>query len=145
VFGGEEQAADQVSAYIMLQLEKGEARRLIMGTAYAYQHEVEASPGPVTMKQMADEHGTPAQRLANLLCTAHGADAKLFADVVDKGYLSRERAHGCDDEYQQVAKAFQKLIDPHIDQGLKKRMFKKSWLPDKNTQLSRPSASARAQ
>ena len=33
----------------------------------------------------ADEHGTPAQRLYNLLCVAYGSDKELFADVVEKG------------------------------------------------------------
>ena len=144
LFGREEEAADQVSAYIMLQLGKAEARRLIMGTAYAYQREAETSPVPVTLKQFADQHGTPAQRLFNLLCMAYGADPKLFADIVQKGYLPKERAQVCDDEYQQVEHAFQKLIGPHIDQVLKKRMLKKSWLPDVSTRLAPPSGSARA-
>jgi hypothetical protein len=144
LFGREEEAADQVSAYFMLQLGKAEARRLIMGTAYAYQREVEASPAPVTLKQFADQHGTPAQRMFNLLCIAYGADAKLFADVVEKGYLPEERAAACDDEYQQVEHAFQKLIDPHIDQALKRRVLKKSWLPDVSTRLARPTGSAPA-
>jgi hypothetical protein len=144
LLGREEEAADQVSAYIMLQLGKAEARRLIMGTAYAYQREAETSPAPVTLKQFADQHGTPAQRLFNLLCFAYGADAKLFADIVKKGYLPKERAEACDDEYQQVEHAFQKLIDPHIDQVLKKRVFKKSWLPDVSTRLARPPGSTRA-
>ena len=39
-----------------------------------------------------DEHGTPAQRLYNLLCIAYGSDKELFADVVEKGYLPKERA-----------------------------------------------------
>jgi len=36
VFGREEDAADQVAAYILLQFGESEARRLIGGTAYAY-------------------------------------------------------------------------------------------------------------
>ena len=41
VLGREEDAADQVAAYINLQFGKAEARRLIMGTAYAYANEAE--------------------------------------------------------------------------------------------------------
>ena len=36
VFGREEDAADQLAAYILLQFGESEARRLIAGTAYAY-------------------------------------------------------------------------------------------------------------
>ncbi len=43
ILGREEEAADQVSAFIMLQLGKEEARRLILGTAYAYRIEFRRS------------------------------------------------------------------------------------------------------
>ena len=81
--GREEDAADQVSAYMMLHLGKAEARRLIVGTSYAYKTEAEAATAPPTMKQFADAHGTPAQRFYNLLCIAYGADAQLFGDMVE--------------------------------------------------------------
>src|SRR5258707_7980109 len=73
VLGREEDAADQVSAYIMLHLGKAEARRLIGGTAYAYKTEATANGTP-TFNQFANDHGTPAQRSFNLLCIAYGAD-----------------------------------------------------------------------
>jgi Putative metallopeptidase len=129
VLGREEDAADQVSAYIMLQLGKAEARRLIGGTSYAYKTEAEAATAPPTMKQFAAVHGTPAQRFFNLLCIAYGADPQLFGDIVEKGYLPKDRAEGCDDEYQQVAQAYEKLIGPHIDQALAKKVLDESLLP----------------
>jgi hypothetical protein len=49
ILGGEEDAADQVSAFIMLQLGKEEARRLILGTAYAYSVEFEQSIVPYVL------------------------------------------------------------------------------------------------
>ena len=130
VLGREEAAADQVSAYIMLHLGKAEARRLIGGVAYAYKTEVDAATGPLTMTQFADVHGTPAQRYYDVLCIAYGADAQLFGDFVEKGYLPKERAEDCKDEYRQVAYAYEQLIGPHIDTGLGKEVFDKSWLPD---------------
>jgi hypothetical protein len=129
VLGREEDAADQVSAYIMLHLGKAEARRLIWGTSYAYKTEAEAAASP-TVKQFADVHGTPAQRFYNLLCIAYGADAQLFADMVEKGDLPKERADDCKDEYRQVAQAYEKLISPHVDDVLAQELFDKSWLPD---------------
>jgi hypothetical protein len=35
--------------------------------------------------------------------------------MVDKGYLPKDRAESCADEYRQVAYATQKLIDPSLD------------------------------
>ena len=89
VLGREEDAADQVSAYIMLHLGKIEARRLIGGTAYAYKIEVDAATAPPALKQFADAHGTPAQRFYNLLCIAYGADAQLFGDMVEEAHLPK--------------------------------------------------------
>ncbi len=143
-FGREEDAADQVSAYMMLHMGKAEARRLILGTAYAYKTEVEAATAPPTLKQFADVHGTPAQRFYNLLCISYGADAKLFGDLVAKGYLPKERAEDCEDEYQQVAYAFQKLISPHINSRLAKKVLDKSWLPAATTRVLRRPGSKRS-
>lgn len=128
VLGREEDAADQVSAYIMLQLGKVEARRLIGGVAYAYKTEAEAATAPPRMTQFANVHGTPAQRFYNVLCIAYGADKQLFGDIVEKGYLPKERAEDCKDEYRQVAYAYGKLIGPHVDRGRAKKVFDRSWL-----------------
>ena len=87
VLGREEDAADQFAAYILLQFGKDDARRLIAGVAYAYR--VDASKPSTKKNPFADEHGLPAQRFYNVLCTAYGADQKLFADFVEKEYLSR--------------------------------------------------------
>lgn len=142
VLGREEDAADQVSAYIMLHLGKAEARRLIGGASYAYKTEAEAATAPPSMKQFADVHGTPAQRFYNLLCIAYGADAQLFGDMVEKGYLPKERAEDCKDEYQQVAYAYEELIGPHIDRDLARKVFDKSWLPDATMRVPRRPGSA---
>ena len=124
VLGREEDAADQFAAYVLLQFAKSDARRLIAGVAYT--EHVEASKPSTKKNPFADEHGLPAQRFYNVLCIAYGADAKLFADVVEKGYLPKERAEGCTDEYEQVARAMTKLIRPYIDQTLAKRVDRKS-------------------
>jgi hypothetical protein len=126
VLGREEDAADQFAAYILLQFGKHDARRLIAGVAYT--EHVEASKPSTKKNPFADEHGLPAQRFYNVLCLAYGADAKLFADVVAKGYLPQERAEGCPDEYEQVAWAMTKLIRPYIDQTRAKRVRAKRWL-----------------
>ena len=132
LFGREEDAADQFSTYVMLKFDKEEARRLILGSAYQYKGDLSAPTITVAQLKFADEHGTSAQRFFNLLCMAYGADAKLFADVVKKGFLPEERAVGCDREYAQVSKAFDELIGPYIDRHLAKKLHK-SWLPPVTT------------
>ena len=126
VLGREEDAADQFAAYLLLQFAKSDARRLIAGVAYAYN--LDASKPTTKVNPFADEHGLPAQRFYNVLCTAYGADTKLFADLVEKGYLPKERAEGCEGEYEQIANAMTQLIRPYIDQTRAKRVRAKQWL-----------------
>src|SRR5215203_3628392 len=126
VLGREEDAADQVSAYYLLQLPSERKRALVLGAAYAYASEIKVRNARDLYKPrlairrhatFADEHGTPAQRLYNLLCLAYGADKQLFASLVENGYLPMERAEICEAEYQQVSRAFDRLIRPHITSG----------------------------
>ena len=133
VLGREEDAADQFSSYIILKFDKGQARRLMLGNAYQYKSDVQSPEVSQSLKKFADAHGTPAQRYFNVLCMAYGADPVLFADFVDRGYLPKDRAEGCEDEYKQVANAFKKLIEPYIDQDVAKDVHS-NWLlpaPDK--------------
>jgi hypothetical protein len=132
LFGRGEDAADQFSTYIMLRFDKEDARRLILGSAYQYKGDLSSPTVTIKQQSFADEHGTSAQRFYNLLCTAYGADPKLFADVVEKGFLPEERAVGCQREYAQLAHAFETLIGPHIDRKLARKLHK-SWLPPVTT------------
>jgi hypothetical protein len=141
VLGPEEDAADQVAAYIYLQLGAAESRRLITGTVYAFLTEVAEAPTsleefaeaikaerPRSLEEFAGEHGTPAQRAYNVMCMAYGADRKVFGDFVEQGFLPRERAEFCHEEYEQVQDAFQALVGPHIDQDLAREVFDGTWL-----------------
>ena len=92
-------------------------------------------PSPCRQK-FADEHGTPVQRFYNLLCMAYGADPKLFADVVTKDFLPKDRAEGCEDEYHQVDFAMVKLIGPSVDWRLARKLHRQ-WLPPVTTKAKR--------
>jgi len=133
MFGREEDAADQLAAYLYLQLGEDEARRLIMGTAFNYlvietSDEDSAQTAEEFIEDSAESHSLPAQRAYNLLCMAYGANPKLFSDVVSKDLLPEERAEYCVEEYEQVQQAYRDLIEPHTDPALAKEVFDKSWL-----------------
>ena len=135
-FGREEDAADQFSTYLMLRFEKADARRLILGSAYQYKGDLAAPTVTMPRQKFADEHGTPVQRFYNLLCMAYGADPKLFADVVTKDFLPKDRSEGCEDEYNQVDFAMQKLIGPSVDWRLARKLHRQ-WLPPVTTKPKR--------
>ena len=136
VLGREEYAADTVSAMLMLSVGKDEARRLIMGAAYWYTDDLETA---ITLKpsEFAGVHGTPHQRYFNLVCIAYGANQEMFGDLVEKGFLPKERAEDCKSEFQQAERAFNLLIRPHMDQSRAMRAFGKRWMPDASIQPPR--------
>jgi len=52
----------------------------------------------------------------------------IFGFLVDNGYLPKERAEGCELEYEQVACAYERLIGPHVDRGRAKEVLDVRWL-----------------
>ncbi len=124
VFGREEDAADQLSAFLMLQFGKDVARTTIRGAAFTYLN----TKNPRSRAAYADVHGTDAQRFFNYVCLAYGGEPAAFRDYVDQGVLPKARAEGCSREYQLVQRAFAKTILPHIDQELMKKVQSIQWL-----------------
>jgi len=49
---------------------------------------------------------------------AYGSNPASFKGMVDKGYLPKDRAEGCAEEFKQVAYAVKQLIDPSVDAEL---------------------------
>jgi len=126
VFGREEDAADQMSAFIMVQFGKDVARWLITGGVHSYRVSMEQRQWSRT--DFSDEHGSDAQRFYNFLCIGYGAEPAVFKDFVDKGLLPRERAANCGREYQQVRRAFLTTVMPYVDQNLMKIVQGTNWL-----------------
>jgi len=133
ILGRPEEAADQFSAYIMLQFGKADARRLITGAAYSYKEFIDKPKLTMPLKAFSDVHGSSPQRFYNLLCMGYGADPKLFADVIGRGFLPKQRAQVCPWEYRLFAYAFKRLIKPHLDAHLAKRVLNTEWLPNEGT------------
>jgi hypothetical protein len=124
VMGREEDAADQVAAFLALQFSKDVARLVIRGFAYQWK----SFPDHTEFRQFADEHGTASQRFYNTLCLAYGGDAQTFREFVDQGWLPAARAAGCASEYQQVKEAFAATILPFIDRNGMKEVQEREWL-----------------
>jgi len=126
LFGREEDAADQLAAFILLQFGNDVARRTITGAAMLFrQMAADQQPGSA---DYAAVHGLPAQRFINVLCIAYGAQPQLFADYVKQGFLPVFRVGYCRWEYRQIAHAFKTLIGPHIDPVLQEKVRGREWL-----------------
>jgi hypothetical protein len=138
VLGREEDAADQFAAFVLLQLPREDAGRLIAGIAHGYAAELKlrdiedlrSRKDDAPLLQSAAAHSSPAQRLFNVLCIAYGADPHYFAGIVDRGVLPETRAAGCLFEFFQVAYAWRVLIQPHVDADLAQRVLSRRWVPE---------------
>ena len=126
VLGREEDAADQIAAYLLLTLGEDTARRTVGGVAYMYHRD--AQNAEIKPTSFANVHGLDAQRLYNVLCLAYGSNPKLFADVVEKNYLPQDRADGCEDEFKQVQYAMSTLFKPYIDHKRAQKVRAEIWL-----------------
>ena len=125
VLGREEDAADQMAGFLMLQFGKGVARTAMMGTAYTW-----LTFSRTDRAVYWDVHSTPAQRFYNFLCIAYGAEPEVFKDLVDR-FMNKDRVANCKHEYEQVRNAFVKTMLPHIDQDKMKKVQAMQWLrPD---------------
>jgi hypothetical protein len=138
LFGREEDAADQFSGYILLHFGKDQARRLIGGAVYGFASLVKRhKQDPELQKRLqkySSVHGLPEQRFYNLLCLAYGADPTQFADVVENGYLPKDRSENCAYEFQTLERAWRREIRPHIDLGMAKTVLDTEWLPPSGAQ-----------
>jgi len=116
VLGREEDSADEIAAFVMLQFGPDVARTAIKGTFYTW----------LALSRRADavywdEHSSASQRYANFLCIAYGADRETFNELAQK-WLTTDRRGNCEQEYQQARNAFRKTVLPHVDQELMRQV-----------------------
>jgi hypothetical protein len=116
--GREEDDADQVSAYLMLQPNPDgsvDRDRLDSITDAARSFAADAAAqGGVDDTDLADVHSPTKARMYNLECWAYGADPAYGADLVSAGLLPQDRADGCEEEYAKLRSAWDRLLEPYL-------------------------------
>ncbi len=127
VWGRESDAADKVSAFIMLQFGKEVAWRTITGVAWFLNQSTS------TRVNFSDVRSAAAARFYNILCVAYGSDTKTFGFLSPKSagptvYLPPGRAETCEYEHEQLRMSFNQTIAPHIDPDLLKKVQATEWL-----------------
>jgi hypothetical protein len=123
--GREEDTADQLAGFIMLQFGKDVALPTIKGAINVWHHlqavDMRGSGGKIDASDQADVHSIHLQRGLNYLCLAfgspHSAEFKALADQ----WLRDDRKENCKNEYKTVSTAFDMTVRPKInDAQLKK-------------------------
>jgi Putative metallopeptidase len=116
--GREEDTADQMAGFIMLQFGPEVALPTIKGTINAWHH-LQAVKlrrgGAITAGEQENEHSLSIQRAYNYLCLAYGSPLKnSFKELAD-AWLPKSRKDNCDFEYLTVKRAFDATIHPRLD------------------------------
>lgn len=134
VWGREQDAADKLAAFLMLQFGPQTARKLLNGAAYFF----EASDRTWSGSDFSDTRSPEAQRFYNYLCVAYGGDKKTFRDFVEGDVrrpgshrvdlLPQHRAARCAGEYSDLQWAFDNTIMPSVDQDLLREVLSRNWL-----------------
>jgi hypothetical protein len=139
VWGREDDAADKLAGFLMLQMDNNTSHRLMNGAAFFF----EASDRTWTGSDFSDVKSTEAQRFYNYLCIAYGKDQKAFGDFVQpsgqqagggvsskrEDLLPQARAVRCRGEYADFKLGYDTLIKPCLDQQrLEKVMTRVDWL-----------------
>ena len=141
VWGRQEDAADKLAGFLMLQFDTKTARKFLNGAAFFF----EASDRTWTGSDFAAVESTEAQRFYNYLCIAYGSDQQAFGDFVQPSgqqtsgssssaasradLLPARRAVRCPSEYADFKFGYETLIKPCLDQdALKKVLGRSDWL-----------------
>ena len=118
--GREEDAADMVAGFVMLQFGSEVARVMIKGM-FNVTHNWQAESPNISVAALADSHSLALQRGFAILCLAYGKEPDTFKDLA-QAWLPAARQPSCAREYRQAENAFRKTILPYVDQALMKKV-----------------------
>jgi len=110
ITANEEDAADRCSSFINLEELGNDGVKAVLAAAEAFQ--IESRESSNHARNMADEHLLQEQRFYNSLCMLYGSDPNKYASILDKGFLPKERAVRCPNEYQRTVESWQTLLQP---------------------------------
>jgi Putative metallopeptidase len=117
VTGREEDVADQMAAFALLQRDgDGKFNPEFVESAKdtAEWYEISAKEqDPAAEGALADVHSLDQARMFNFDCWIYGSDPAGNADIVGDATLPEDRAGGCEDEYNQLVRAWNALLAPH--------------------------------
>ncbi len=117
--GREEDAADQVSAFLLLRPNAdgtvdGDYVDAIIDTARWYRESSAENGDQVDDSALADVHSPDKARMYNFECWAYGADPSYSGRLLADGLLPEDRADGCADEYAKLRRSWSTLLEPYL-------------------------------
>ena len=116
--GREEDASDQLVVFMLLEPDENgtvEPRAEEAVKDYARMFEqYAAGQGVLVEADFAAKHSINRARMYNVLCWFYGHDPAEHGDLVADGWLPRDRAEGCEAEYEHLHKSWSTLLGPYL-------------------------------
>jgi len=123
--GKEEDAVDQLSTLILLGSDEGGVQAVQIAAVEFFRTGERAEKDIADASKRGqnlefpfwDVHSLDKQRFYEMLCLAYGKNPTENADLITEGLLPKERAEGCEYEYQKTDRAWDALLAPHLRQS----------------------------
>jgi len=116
--GREEDVADQLAAFAILEpnaVLKDFPDPARVAEDYALMFRLWAQQrGSAGESDFAAAHSVNEARTYNLRCWIYGSDPTAHANMITEGELPADRAGGCHEEYQQLSRAWSRLLEPYL-------------------------------
>lgn len=116
ITGKEEDAADQLSIYVLLD-GSDEGEQAVLDSAVEYLIKAKAAEKSGESLPMWDEHSMDAQRFFNMICWVYGENPEKHENLIKEGALPEDRAARCPKEWEQIDKAWGTLLGPNLKGG----------------------------
>jgi hypothetical protein len=110
ITGREEDAVDQLSAWLLIGDEAGDAAVLSAAAAFAISGESHA----LGESDFANEHSLDQQRYFSMVCWVYGRDPARHPDLVELSGLPPARAEGCAAEYARLDASWRQLLGERL-------------------------------
>lgn len=111
VTGREEDAVDQLSAWLLIGDEAGDNAVLSAAAAFSLNGQARGEAGE---GDFAGEHSLDEQRYFSMVCWVYGRDPQRHADLVEASGLPATRAAGCVEEYARLDASWRRLLQPQL-------------------------------
>jgi hypothetical protein len=121
VTGREEEAVDQLEAYVFVDSADDEIERMALKGAYWWGHKYDEMPQPGktdgSLNQLwTDAHSFNAQRFFSIICWVYGHNPDKYQDIVNN-LLPEARAALCPQEYARLYNAWADELKPYLKDG----------------------------
>lgn len=114
VLGREEDAADNIATFLLLQKDTDHDNQTLVDAVYGWLLMDRYSDEELENADFADEHGLDLQRAYQIGCLMVGKDPELFGKIATQIGIDEERQETCQNDYYRVARSMEVLLRRYV-------------------------------